>query len=145
MKQFYIEVQEEASIWQQVGIPSRGDLLFEAINKGLPYEVYNKLADVIQIDKREIADAINLASATLARRAKTGKFTKEESDKFYRLTEVLSASTELFEGDQEAAKRWLKQPAKGLGNKIPIQMLGSSAETEAVLDLIGRLEHGVFV
>nr|WP_259374668.1 MbcA/ParS/Xre antitoxin family protein [Pseudomonas aeruginosa] len=46
----------------------------------------------------------------------------------------------MFEGDQEAAEDWLHHPLPALGGVPPIQ-----APLEMVLDLIGRLEHGVFI
>jgi len=49
----------------------------------------------------------------------------------------------LYAGDEEAARRWLGEPSRGLGGRKPVDMLTTSAESESVLDLIGRLEHGV--
>jgi putative toxin-antitoxin system antitoxin component (TIGR02293 family) len=132
------------SVWEIVGIPSRGVALYTALNNGLSFSVYQKIANLVQLDKKEIATFLHLAPATIARRAKTGKFNREESDKFYRLTEVVDAAIALFEGDINATNQWLKNPVRGLGFKKPIEMLATTAETEAVLDLIGRLEHGVF-
>jgi putative toxin-antitoxin system antitoxin component (TIGR02293 family) len=37
---------------------------------------------------------------------------------------------------------WMSTPVRGLG-KCPIDMLETRVETQAVLDLIGRLENGV--
>ncbi|WP_417664255.1 antitoxin Xre/MbcA/ParS toxin-binding domain-containing protein [Pseudidiomarina donghaiensis] len=37
----------------------------------------------------------------------------------------------------------MSKKALGLGNKRPIDMLDSHANTQAVLDLITRLEYGV--
>lgn len=54
---------------------------------------------------------------------------------------VWRAVTELFEGDQAAAERWLHREAKGLGGKCPIDVM--QEDPKQVLDLIGRLEHGV--
>jgi uncharacterized protein (DUF2384 family) len=34
-------------------------------------------------------------------------------------------------------------PVRGLGFKAPLSMLGTRVEAEALLDLMGRLEHGV--
>lgn len=52
--------------------------------------------------------------------------------------ELRSAAVSLFEGDQKAAEIWLHQPLPALGGVPPTQ-----APLEMVLDLIGRLEHGV--
>ncbi|MCF5646003.1 DUF2384 domain-containing protein, partial [Pseudomonas syringae] len=50
---------------------------------------------------------------------------------------------DLFEDDTEGTRQWLANPVHGLGNRKPLEMLATSAEAQAVLDLIGRLEHGV--
>ncbi|CAM3321829.1 type II RES/Xre toxin-antitoxin system antitoxin [Shewanella violacea] len=130
--------------WQSVGVPARGASLYEALHTGLPFEVYSNLAKVSGIEKSELASATVIASATLQRRAKAGKFNRDESDRLYRFAEVYKSALDLFEGEGDDATRWLRNPVRGLGNKRPIDMLSTSAETEAVLNLIGRLEHGVF-
>ncbi|MEZ8463595.1 antitoxin Xre/MbcA/ParS toxin-binding domain-containing protein [Vibrio splendidus] len=56
---------------------------------------------------------------------------------------IFQAALVLF-GSEEAAERWLKDPARGLGNKRPIDMLSTVEDTKVVLDFIGRLENGVF-
>ena len=130
--------------WQSVGVPARGASLYEALHTGLPVEVYGNLAKVSGIEKSELASATVIASATLQRRAKAWKFNRVESDRLYRFAEVYKSALDLFEGEGVAATRWLRNPVRGLGNKRPIDMLSTSAETAAVLNLIGRLEHGVF-
>ncbi|NRD74083.1 DUF2384 domain-containing protein [Shewanella sp. VB17] len=132
------------SFWQLVGLPARGTRLYTALHNGLPFEIYAKLAHISGLEKSELANATVIASATLQRRAKAGKFNKDESDRLYRFAEVYKSALDLFEGHAKDASTWLKSPVRGLGGKRPIEMLSTSAETEAVLNLIGRLEHGVF-
>ncbi|MDP2715703.1 antitoxin Xre/MbcA/ParS toxin-binding domain-containing protein [Rheinheimera sp.] len=57
---------------------------------------------------------------------------------------VQFAASNLFDGDMAATHKWLNEPAYSLGDKAPVDMLNSETETQQVLDLIGRLEHGVF-
>ncbi|MDL0433928.1 DUF2384 domain-containing protein [Marinobacter sp. TBZ242] len=52
------------------------------------------------------------------------------------------AAIELFEGNRAAADHWLHQEAVGLGGRRPIDVM--ETDPQQVLDLIGRLEHGVF-
>ncbi len=136
--------QNPDDFWGKVGVPARGPRLYKALHEGLPFEVYAKLAKAAGLEKSELANATVIASATLQRRAKAGRFSRDESDRLYRFAEVFKAALDLFEGDQKAASMWLKNPVRGLGNKRPVEMLSTSAETEAVLELVGRLEHGVF-
>ena len=130
--------------WQKIGVPSRGASLYKALHDGLPFTVYSKLSKESGLGKSELAKVTVIASATLQRRAKIGRFNTDESDRIFRFAEVFNAALVLFEGDKKAAKNWLKKPVHGLGNKLPLEMLSTSAETKAVLNLIGRLEHGVF-
>lgn len=132
------------NIWQVLGIPSRGPDLYRALETGLPYRVYTDLASAIGLDRQSLAKVVDIAPATLQRRVKAGRFTQSESDRIYRLAQVFSAACDLFEGDEQGARRWINQPVKGLGGARPVDMMTTSAETTAVLDLIGRLERGVF-
>ncbi|WP_227520298.1 MbcA/ParS/Xre antitoxin family protein [Marinobacter sp. LV10R510-11A] len=56
---------------------------------------------------------------------------------------ALAESVEFFEGDVEAAERWLSTPVRGLGYQTPNDMLSSETGIEQVRTLIGRLEHGI--
>ena len=113
-------------------------------NRGLNFTVYKKLVAASGLEHKELARYVAIPPATLQRRAKAGQFNVDESDRLYRFAEVLNAASELFEGDNERARQWLLNPVRGLGGRRPLEMIATSAETEAVLDLIGRLEHGVF-
>lgn len=139
----YKPAPSPVSFWERVSIPSRGIQLHEALHSGFSYSVFERLAEASCMEKKALAEALSIAPATLSRRAKIKQFNKDESDRLYRFAEVFYASLELFESDETAAQQWLHSPILGLGNKRPIELLTTSAETEAVLDLIGRLEHGV--
>ncbi|EJM62359.1 putative toxin-antitoxin system antitoxin component, TIGR02293 family [Pseudomonas sp. GM50] len=92
---------------------------------------------------RVLSESLGMSRSTLARRAKDGRFTSVEGDRLYSLATVLDAAYELFEGDVSTARDWMISPARGLGRKAPLYMLRTRVETQAVLDLIGRLENGV--
>ncbi|MFH1804448.1 MAG: antitoxin Xre/MbcA/ParS toxin-binding domain-containing protein [Pseudomonadota bacterium] len=132
-----------SGFWKSVGIPPRGPELHAALQKGIPYATYGKLASAAGLDRKELAKYVIIPMATLQRRAKLGRFKVDESDKLYRFAEVLKAATDLFEGDKAQARHWLLSPVYGLGGVLPVEMIATSAGTNAVLDLIGRLEHGV--
>ncbi|MCE7510403.1 MULTISPECIES: antitoxin Xre/MbcA/ParS toxin-binding domain-containing protein [Alloalcanivorax] len=134
-----------ARFWKAVGIPPRGAKLHRILRDGLPYTVYTKLASVAGIEHKELARYVVIPQATLQRRAKSGRFKIDEGDRLYRFAEVLKAATDLFEGDKARARQWLLNPVRGLGGRCPVEMIATSAEAEAVLNLIGRLEHGVVV
>lgn len=45
---------------------------------------------------------------------------------------------------EEHFEHWLKTPKRALANKIPIELSKTKGGSEQVLDLLGRIEHGVF-
>lgn len=132
------------SVWESVGLPPRGIPLHRAIDLGLPVEFFDKLAALLSVDKKSLATYADIAPATLQRRLKAGRFSREESDRLYGFVAVINAATDLFEGDSQAASQWLKSTVRALNNRRPIEMLATRVEADAVLDVIGRLEHGVF-
>jgi putative toxin-antitoxin system antitoxin component (TIGR02293 family) len=136
--------QINKTLWGKIGIPSRGLALHSAINNGLSYDVFLRIAELTRLDKRELAASLSIAPATLHRRAKNGHFTSSESDKLYRFTHVLVAAIDLFEGNYDDAITWLQSDIEGVGGNRPLDMLSTSAGCDAVKDIIGRLEHGVF-
>jgi putative toxin-antitoxin system antitoxin component (TIGR02293 family) len=86
---------------------------------------------------------VGISPATWRRRVQSGCLSVQESDRLYRFASVLDLAIQLFEGDQAAAYVWLRRPQRGLANHRPIDLLVTSVGTEAIRDLIGRLEHGV--
>jgi putative toxin-antitoxin system antitoxin component (TIGR02293 family) len=60
----------------------------------------------------------------------------EEADIIRRAVEVI--------GNREYALRWLGTPVRALHYATPISILGSKEGQEAVLTVLGRLEHGIF-
>ena len=57
--------------------------------------------------------------------------------------QVLSKATEVF-GSRAHAKAWMERPALALDNARPIDLLDSPQGVDLVMDLLIRLEYGVF-
>lgn len=59
------------------------------------------------------------------------------------LQKLESRTQEVFE-DKEVAVQWLESPNPILNNKKPIDLATTDAGLNEVLQLLGRLEHGIF-
>ncbi|WP_242281313.1 antitoxin Xre/MbcA/ParS toxin-binding domain-containing protein [Pantoea deleyi] len=59
------------------------------------------------------------------------------------LIRVLTAASKLFRDDRSRLVDWLETPAKALGGRKPAELTTTVAGAEAVINLIGQLEHGV--
>lgn len=68
------------------------------------------------------------------------KLDDAESEQY---AKVLISAVQFFENEKEALL-WLKTPVKALGDRKPINMLSNDKDAEIVLNVIGRLEHGIF-
>ena len=58
------------------------------------------------------------------------------------LATVMSRAQDVI-GDRERALRWMGTPIRALGYSAPISMLNTVQGEQAVLTILGRLEHGI--
>ena len=65
----------------------------------------------------------------------------DESDRLLRASRVLGRTIELFEGDREAAKRWLTRPQRALGGATPFDLARTEVGALAVERLVDHLEQ----
>ena len=112
---------------------------------GVPFEVAERVRLLLNVNKTTFAGKLGVDPRTLSRFRKTGRLNALASDRVYRLARLLEAATELHEGDQVRAMRWLKTPNRALGDQRPIDAIESQPDYERTVDLIGALQEGVFV
>ncbi len=93
---------------------------------------------------QDTAEVLFMSERTLQRRKTEGRLHADESDRLLRLSRVFGKAVELFEGDTEAALRWMKKPLPALGLVSPLAMTKTEPGAIEVERLIGRTEHGVF-
>ena len=118
--------------------------LIRRIESGLPYRVLEDLASQSGLGAAAVASAVGIPQRTLARRKAAGRFEPDESERIVRFSRVFDLAAELFDGEREAALRWLQSSRKALGGKTALACLASETGAREVENLIGRLEHGVF-
>lgn len=74
----------------------------------------------------------------------SGPLSREESGRLWKFAKILARATDIF-GSQAEAEQWLKHRAVGLDQRRPIDLLGTPAGVELVVDHLDRLEYGVCV
>jgi putative toxin-antitoxin system antitoxin component (TIGR02293 family) len=67
--------------------------------------------------------------------------TPQESDRVYRLARVLALAKALI-GDEESARRWLKQANEALGGETPLAALDTELGARRVEEVLGRIAYG---
>ncbi|TPG74601.1 antitoxin Xre/MbcA/ParS toxin-binding domain-containing protein [Pseudomonas arsenicoxydans] len=145
VKEYQPGPQIPQNVWMTLGLPSRGTMLHDLVHEGLPFEYLERIASFLLVPRGVVSKAICVSPTTMARRAKAGRFNAVESDRLVALVAVFEEALSLFENDVAAATEWMSTPVRGLGSKRPLDMMRTRVETEAVIDLIGRLERAVLV
>ncbi|WAH52917.1 DUF2384 domain-containing protein [Pseudescherichia vulneris] len=129
----------------KLGLPAAAIAAHESINIGLSATILRSITDATQLDEAALLKMAGIDRNTYSRRLNSAekRFSPEQSARVYTLARVIGAACELFDYDNIRLAQWLNKPAKGLGGKKPADLLSTPAGAEAVLTLVGRLEHGV--
>jgi putative toxin-antitoxin system antitoxin component (TIGR02293 family) len=123
-------------------IESRMDLI-ELGDRGVSKDVLLKLAKYLNLSMREMADLLSITERTIQRYDPKRHFNRVVSEQILQIAEVAAKGVKVS-GDKDKFLSWMRQPNKALGNKTPLDLLGSRFGTEMILDELGRMEYGVF-
>ena len=115
----------------------------ELIRRGIPAAAVDSVMRSVRLSQAELAVTLGIPERTLARRKKAGTLSAEESAKLVRLARVAHRAVNVFEA-QDIAIHWLKHPNRALGGAVPLTLLDTDLGAESVMDVLGRIEHGVF-
>ena len=114
------------------------------IRRGLPSASLTSVSRKMDLSAMATVSALGLVKRTVARRIQEKQtLTAEESERVVRLARVLAQATVTL-SSIEKARRWLQKPSRALGGEIPLRMLDTDIGATAVLEELGRIDHGVF-
>ena len=91
----------------------------------------------------QVADVVDIARQTLVRRKRQGVLRRDEGDRAAMVTRMFNRALSYFDGNREHALDWLKHPHPALAGETPLERADTATGAEDVIDLIGRLEHGI--
>lgn len=112
--------------------------------KGLSKNEYNSFVHVIfNFTDKEFAVIAGTSARTLSRLKSNQNIPPQAAEVTISLMRAYSKASEIF-GSQENAVKWLKTPNSVLGNITPVQALSSRFGAEEVMDMLGRIEYGVY-
>lgn len=119
--------------------------LADVVASGMPRRAAESLRRRLHITEQELARSMGVSAKTLQRVAarRPARLTPAQGDRLYRLARIVAMAEAVFE-DRERAYRWLQEPQRGLGERVPLAVLATGAGAREVEDLLGRIEYGVF-
>lgn len=113
------------------------------IRAGLPASFLDRLKDTLDVTETQLASVVGIPRQTLVRRRLRGVLRRDEGDRAARVARVFNMALSYFDGNRERAIEWLKHPNPALGGETPLRRADTATGAEDVIDLIGRLEHGI--
>ena len=127
-----------------IGLQAKNvDDMIIALKQGLPTVAFDKLRDQLGVSDNVLSKIVQIPKRTLNRRRQGGRLRTDESERLLRVARVYDKALDVFE-DKESAENWLKKPTRGLGYKIPLEYADTELGAHEVINLLGRIEHGVF-
>ncbi|WP_111638737.1 antitoxin Xre/MbcA/ParS toxin-binding domain-containing protein [Marinomonas shanghaiensis] len=114
--------------------------------EGFDFAFIGRIVKQAQIKQITVMKAAGIDRGTLSRhtRART-KWTGASAVKVYNAARIIDATLNLFDQDKQKAENWLNTPAIALGGISPADYARYPLGQEAVIDLIGRIKHGVII
>lgn len=118
--------------------------LIASLKAGLPVGSFHRLQNALEIRAHELAGIVQIPVRTLARRQREKHLDIDESERVLRIGSLFDRAVEVL-GGEDHARHWLKSPQKALGGRTPLEYADTEPGAREVEDLLGRLEHGVFI
>lgn len=111
---------------------------------GVPKRAYNQFVHgVFNISDKDFASIAGTSVRTLARLKPDQLLPFQTAEVIISLMRAHQKATEIF-GSEEKSVEWLKSPNAVLGGISPVQALNSRFGAEEVMDILGRIEYGVY-
>lgn len=116
--------------------------LVGTLREGLPTDRVVLLSESLDIPFTEVIGWLDIPPATMARRMKTGRLGRSESERAIRLARLVGRASEVF-GGLARGREWLRKPQAALGGATPLTFAETEPGAVQVEQLIGRIEHGI--
>lgn len=118
--------------------------LDQLVREGLPIDMLDRVAAAYGLTQAAMADLLELPTRTLQRRRSAGRFDKTESERLFRYIRMYQRALDVFDGDEESAREFLTEAQPGLDGAVPSEFARSELGASEVMDLLGRIDLGVY-
>ena len=111
---------------------------------GVKKRQYNELVHaVFKFTDKDFASIAGTSARTLSRLKSDQNIPSQAAEVTISLMRAYSRAIEIF-GSEDNAVAWLKTPNAILNNLTPVQAISSRFGAEEVMDMLGRIEYGVY-
>lgn len=129
------------SIFGKKNIKSRNDFI-RMSREGIPMSTLSKIQEITTLSIKEISQILPVSERQLTRYKSDHILRKDISSHLIQLVELFERGFEVFGKDKFPL--WIRSEIRALGNQRPIDILDTPIGIQMVLDILGRIEHGVY-
>lgn len=116
------------------------------IMAGVDPGTLHRVAELTNTDTGLICRLAGISRSIVARKLKRGApLSTSQGTRVYGVVQALDAALSLHKNDTAKVLSWLNRPAWGLGGVAPATLLNTPMGVQAVVDLVGRIQHGVCI
>lgn len=127
-----------------VGSPSSDHEFIEIIRQGLPSKVIRVIVKASSLSEDTITTSLRIAKRTAARRkANAARLRASESELVYRFSKLFVTAADIL-GSEEKARQWLISENGALNGCRPIDLLDTGIGFEESLNVLQRIDCGVY-
>ncbi len=118
--------------------------VIDFVSKGLVFDVLGRVSRAYGVTQQVMAGLIGVSPRTLQRRRADGCFDASESERLYRFIRLYRRALDVFDEDEDATREFLTEAQPGLASAVPTEMARSEYGAAEVMDLLGRIDYGVY-
>lgn len=112
--------------------------------EGVQRAMFAKVAkEIAMVPEKDLAQISGLSQRTISRMSDDQFLPQQSAEVIISIMRTYQRAVEVFESE-DMAHKWLKTSLPVLGNQTPLQAVSNRFGAELVLDLLGRIEHGVY-
>lgn len=142
-----MEQEKLSKLLQEPGIAYKAETspidLVELSRKGIKKAALSNLSRALNIPMKRLAKLLPVTERTLQRRAANSLLNSTTSQQVILIGQLITKGEEAFE-DPKKFQEWLAQPNMALGGYTPLNIMDTTIGVQLVMDILGRLEHGVY-
>ncbi len=119
------------------------DQMHTLIKLGMPIRIADNLKSLLSLGDSGLAKILGITSKTLQRKRKARTtLTPVESDRLYRVQVIFALAIKVL-GTPQDAKEWLSTSQIDIGDRVPLDLLTTSAGASLVEEVLNRMEYGI--
>lgn len=115
----------------------------ELTRKGISKKSLYRVAEFCDLSLKDLVELLPVSLRTIQRYHDDDLLDTPITERIILIAEILEKGMEVFDS-RDKLLAWLKTPVLALGQKSPLSLLDTVFGIRLVMDLLGRIEHGVY-